>query len=55
MQKITQGKQRKTEYSTPEIGIMANAVRESPIHPWKQIERFGDMGEYDEHQASRTD
>ena len=46
------GKQRETKNSTPEIEVMTNAIRETPMHPRKQIQCFGDVGKNDQHQTS---
>jgi hypothetical protein len=52
MAQIPGGKHRETKNSAPEIDVMANAVRASPLHPRKQAECFGTMSEHHHHQAS---
>jgi hypothetical protein len=55
MEKISDGKQRETKNSTPEIDVVANALWEPPSHPRKQVECLGDMHKDDHHQTSRAD
>jgi len=55
MKQISYGKQRETKNSTPEIEVMTNAMLQSPIHPRKQVECFGDMSEDDYHEARCAD
>jgi hypothetical protein len=53
--KISYRKQCQTKNGTPEIEIMTNAIRHSPIHPRKQIKHLGDMSQDDYHQTSCAD
>src|SRR4029077_18540408 len=55
VKQIPDGKQCKTEGSTPEIEVMASAGFEPPVHPGKQTKCFADMSKDDNHQTSRAD
>ena len=52
MGKISDGKQRETKKSTPEIYVMANALWAPPLHPRKQVKCLEDMRKDDHHQTS---
>ena len=52
MKQISYGKQRETKNSTPEIEVMTNAMLEPPMHPRKQLERFGDMSKDHQHETA---
>jgi hypothetical protein len=54
MKQIAYGKQRETKKCTPEVQ-MANAMVKSPMHPRKQVKRFGNMSKNDQHQTSSAE
>jgi len=52
MKQISYGKQREAENRTAEIEVMTSAMLEPPMHPRKQVKRFGDVSKNDHHQTS---
>ena len=54
MNQISDGKQRKTKNSTPEIEVMTDAMLKPPVHPRKQVKCFADMSKNDHHQTTRA-
>jgi hypothetical protein len=55
MKQISDGKQRETKNSTPEVEVVTDAILQAPLHPRKQVKRLADMDKDDDHQTSRAD
>jgi len=55
MEQISNRKQGETQNRTPEIDVMAEAMREPPVHPRKQLKDFRHMGSDDHEQAACAD
>jgi hypothetical protein len=51
---ISDGKQGETENSAPEIEEMTNASGLSPLHPKKQLKRFGNVCQNNHYQTACT-
>jgi hypothetical protein len=55
VKQVSDMKQCEPQSGTPEIDVVANALLKPPIHPRKQVKSFGNMTEYDHHQAFCTE
>ena len=55
MEQISNRKQGETQNRTPEIDVMTEAMRETPVHPRKQLKDFRHMGSDDHEQAACAD
>jgi hypothetical protein len=55
MKQISCREQRESKNSAPEIQVMSNAMLKPPMHPRKQVQRFGDMSKNYHHQTACAD
>src|SRR5260370_30254463 len=52
VKQVPNGKQGEAKNSAPEVEVVTDAMLRAPVHPRKQVKRFAEMGENDQHQTS---
>ena len=54
MKQVSQREKREAENRAPQVEVVADAIPRAPVHRRKQAERFEDVSENDNDQASRA-
>ena len=55
MKEVPYGKECEAEDHAHQIDVVTSAVLKSPMHGWKQPQRFTHVGKHDQHNAESPD